>query len=81
MRILERRRVGDGVRIEDDDVRPVAGAEEAAILTRYREEATALLERERALTESQVKSTGVPLEAEAARLAESVVRRILGRAA
>ena len=64
-----------------EEIRRRAEADEQAILTRYRGEAATLLGRERALTESQVSSARAPLESEAARLAESVVRRVLGRAA
>ena len=64
-----------------EEIRRRAEANEQAILTRYRGEATTLLRRERALTESQVSSARAPLESEAARLAESVGRRVLGRAA
>ena len=64
-----------------EEIRRRAEADEQAILTRYRGEATTLLGRERTLTESQVSSARAPLESEAARLAESVVRRVLGRAA
>jgi F-type H+-transporting ATPase subunit b len=63
------------------EMRRSAEAEEHAILERYRVEATALLERERASTDAQVGSARAPLAAEAARLADSVVRRVLGRAA
>ena len=64
-----------------DEIRRRAEGEEQAILTRYRGEAATVLERERALTESQVSSARAPLESETVRLAESVVRRVLGRAA
>lgn len=64
-----------------EEIRRRAEAEEQAILARYRGEAATLLERERTTTESQVSSSRAPLESEAARLAESVVRRVLGRAA
>ena len=64
-----------------DEIRRRAEVDEQAILTRYRGEAATVLERERALTESQVSSARAPLESEAAHLAESVVRRVLGRAA
>jgi F0F1-type ATP synthase membrane subunit b/b' len=64
-----------------DEIRKHAEAEEHTILERYRTEASALLERERALTAAQVGDARRPLDAEAARLAESVVRRVLGRAA
>ena len=66
---------------EGDEIRRRAEAEEQAILTRYRDEASALLERERQSTEEQVKAARQPLDADAARLADSVVLRILGRAA
>lgn len=64
-----------------DEIRRRAEGDEQAILTRYRGEAATVLERERALTDSQVSSARAPLESEAARLAQSVVRRVLGRAA
>ena len=64
-----------------DEIRRRAEGEEQAILTRYRGEAATVLERERALTESQVSSARAPLESETVRFAESVVRRVLGRAA
>lgn len=64
-----------------EEIRRTAEAEEHAILERYRGEAAALLERERASTEAQVKAAQAPLDAEAGRLAESVVARVLGRAA
>ena len=64
-----------------EDVRKRAETEEQAIATRYRDEALALLERERATTESQVGAVRAPLQTEATRLADEVVRRVLGRAA
>jgi F-type H+-transporting ATPase subunit b len=64
-----------------EEIRRRAEAEEQAIVSRYRDDAAAVLERERALTESQVAAVRVPLQAEAARLAADVVRRVLGRAA
>jgi F0F1-type ATP synthase membrane subunit b/b' len=64
-----------------NEIRRRAEAEEHAILARYRDEAMALLERERALTDSQVGAARTPLESEATRLADTVVRRVLGRAA
>lgn len=64
-----------------DEIRRRAEADEHAILARYRTEAATFLERERALTESQVADARAPLDSEAARLAENVVRRVLGRAA
>jgi F0F1-type ATP synthase membrane subunit b/b' len=67
--------------VRADEIRRRAEAEEQAILTRFRGEAATVLKRERALTESQVSSARAPLESEAARLAESVFRRVLGRAA
>ena len=64
-----------------EEIRRRAEAEEQAIVTRYRGEAAAVLERERALTESQVVAARAPLQGEATRLAGEVVRRVLGRAA
>lgn len=64
-----------------EEIRRRAEAEEQVIVSRYRAEAAAVLERERALTESQVVAVRVPLQSEAARLAADVVRRVLGRAA
>lgn len=64
-----------------EEIRRRAEAEEQVIVTRYRDEAAALLERERALTESQVAAVRAPLQTEATRLAADVVRRVLGRAA
>jgi F0F1-type ATP synthase membrane subunit b/b' len=64
-----------------DEIRRRAEAEEQTILARHRGEAASLLERERALTDSQISSARAPLESEAARLAGSVVQRVLGRAA
>ena len=64
-----------------DEIRRQAESTEHAIATRYRDEATALLERARAETQAQVETARAPLASEAARLAESVVRRVLGRAA
>ena len=64
-----------------EEIRRASEAEEHAILDRYRVEAAGLLERERTSTESQVREARTPLDAEAQRLAESVVARVLGRAA
>lgn len=64
-----------------EEIRRNSEAEEHAILDRYRGEAAALLERERTSTEAQVREARAPLEAEADRLAERVVTRVLGRAA
>ena len=77
-RLDEARR--DGARAADE-VRHRAEAEEHAIATRYRDEATALLERERAMTESEIAAVRAPLQTESTRLADDVVRRVLGRAA
>mgnify|MGYP000107535922 CR=1 FL=1 len=64
-----------------DEVRRRAEAEEHTILARYRDEAMAILNRERAQTDSQLSSARAPLQSEAERLAENVVKRVLGRAA
>ena len=64
-----------------EEIRRRAETEEQAIATRYRDQALALLERERATTESQVAAVRAPLQTEATRLADEVVRRVLGRAA
>jgi len=64
-----------------DAIRREAEAEEQSILGRYREQALALLERERAATEAQVGAARAPLRAEAERLAGSIVAKVLGRAA
>jgi F-type H+-transporting ATPase subunit b len=64
-----------------EEIRRRAEAEEQAIVSRYRDEAAAVLERERTLTESQVTAVRAPLQSEATRLADDVVRRVLGRAA
>ena len=64
-----------------DEIRRRAEAEEQAIATRYRDEAANVLDRERGLTTSQVHAARAPLESEATRLADDVVRRVLGRAA
>lgn len=67
--------------IRSDEIRRRAEAEEQTIIARYRDQAAALLDRERGLTAAQVTSARAPLESEAVRLAESVVKRVLGRAA
>ncbi len=64
-----------------DEIRRQAEAEEQSILARYRADATALLERERAATEAQVSAARAPLETGAAQLADTVVSKVLGRAA
>ncbi len=66
---------------EADDVRRRAEAEEQAVLARYRAEAQAVLERERATTSAQAAAARAPLRADAARLATSVVAKVLGRPA
>lgn len=64
-----------------DEIRRQAESTEHGIVARYRDEANALLERARGETRSQVETARAPLASEAARLAEGVVRRVLGRAA
>jgi F-type H+-transporting ATPase subunit b len=64
-----------------EEIRRRAEAEEQTIVARYRDEAAEFLERERAVTQSQVAAARAPLQAEATRLADDVVRRLLGRAA
>ena len=64
-----------------DEIRRKAESTEHGIVARYRDEATALLERARTETRAQVETARAPLASEASRLAESVVRRVLGRAA
>lgn len=64
-----------------DEIRRQAETTEHDIAARYRDEATALLERARTETRAQVETARAPLASEAARLAETVVRRVLGRAA
>ena len=64
-----------------DEIRKRSEAEEHAITNRYRDEAASVLDRERALTSSQVQTARGPLDSEAARLADGVVQRVLGRAA
>lgn len=64
-----------------DEIRRQAETTEHGIGARYRDEATALLERARAETRAQVEIARTPLASEAASLADSVVRRVLGRAA
>ena len=64
-----------------EEIRRRAEGEEHTILARYRDEATTLLERERALTDTQVSAARAPLQSDAERLAGDVVRRVLGRAA
>jgi F-type H+-transporting ATPase subunit b len=64
-----------------DGVRRAAEANEQTILGRYRDQALALLERERAATATQVAAARAPLQAEAERLAGSVIAKVLGRSA
>lgn len=66
---------------QTEEIRRASEVEEHAILERYRGEATSLLERERAATDAQVREARAPLEAAASKLADDVVRRVLGRAA
>jgi len=66
---------------EAEAVRRAAEADEQAILGRYRDQALALLERERSTTDTQVAAARAPLRAEAERLADSVVAKVLGRSA
>jgi F0F1-type ATP synthase membrane subunit b/b' len=76
--LAEARREGA---LRADEIRKRSEAEEHTITSRYRDEAASLLERERALTSSQVQTARAPLDSEAARLADGVVQRVLGRAA
>jgi len=64
-----------------DEIRRRAEAEEQATLARYRDQALAVLERERATTDAQVAAARAPLRGEADRLAASVVTKVLGRPA
>jgi F0F1-type ATP synthase membrane subunit b/b' len=66
---------------EADEIRRRAEAEEQVVLARYRDEALAVLERERAATSTQVAAARVPLRADADRLGASVVTKLLGRPA
>jgi F0F1-type ATP synthase membrane subunit b/b' len=63
------------------EIRRKAEAEEQQTLGRFRDEALALLERERAVTKTQVDAARAPLKGDAERLAGEVVARVLGRAA
>jgi len=64
-----------------DGIRSAAEANEQTILGRYRDQALALLERERGATSTQVAAARAPLQAETERLAGSVVAKVLGRPA
>lgn len=64
-----------------EEIRRASEVEEQRILEGYRSEAASLLERERAATDAQVREARAPLEAAAAKLADDVVLRVLGRAA
>jgi F0F1-type ATP synthase membrane subunit b/b' len=66
---------------ETDVIRRQAEVDEQTTLGRYRDEAMALLDRERAITASQVEAARGPLVADGERLAERVVAKVLGRAA
>lgn len=66
---------------EADGIRRTAEADEQSVLARYRDQALAVLDRERAATASQVAVARAPLRAEADRIAGSVVAKVLGRAA
>jgi len=63
------------------EIKKNAERDEQAILERFATEATALLEKERAVTASQVEEVKAPLRADAEALADEVVARVLGRAA
>lgn len=76
--LAEARKLGAS---QAEEIRRAGEAEEHGILDRYRSQATDLLDRERASTEAQVRETRTPLQGEASRLADSVVTRVLGRAA
>ncbi len=64
-----------------DEIRRQGEAEEQAILGRFQDQASALLEGERAETARQVEAVRAPLRAETERLADEVVLKVLGRAA
>ncbi len=64
-----------------DGIRRAAETNEQSILGRYRDQALALLERERSATDAQVAAARAPLRAEAERLAAGVVAKVLGRSA
>ena len=63
------------------EIKKTSEREEQAILDRFATEASALLEKERAVTAAQVEEVKAPLRADAEQLADEVVRRVLGRAA
>jgi len=64
-----------------DEIRRRAEADEQSIQGRHRDQALALLERERATTNAQVAAARAPLRADADRLAATVVTKVLGRPA
>ncbi len=64
-----------------EEIRRRAEADEQSIQARHRDQALALLERERATTNAQVAAARAPLRADADRLAATVVTKVLGRAA
>ncbi len=63
------------------EIKKSAERDEHAILERFATEATALLEKERAVTAAQVEEVKAPLRADAEALADEVVAQVLGRAA
>lgn len=70
----------EGLR-EGEEIRRQCEAEEQQIVARSRAEAMALFERERATTNAQVEAARGPLRAEAERLAQIVVEKVLERRA
>ena len=63
---------------EAEGIRRRGEAEEREIVERYRNEAVSLLDAARASTARQIEAARSPLRAEAERLAEGVVAKILG---
>jgi len=66
---------------EAEEIRRRGESREREILGRYHDQAAALLENERSITANQVHTVRAPLHAEAERIAETVVAKILGRTA
>jgi F-type H+-transporting ATPase subunit b len=64
-----------------EEIRRQGELEERSVLERSRNEAAVLLSRERAITSAQVEAARAPLAADAERLADAVVVKVLGRAA
>jgi len=64
-----------------DEIRRRSEAEEQRVAERFRDDATALLERERSVTRRQVEAVRAPLREDAERLAGAVVAKVLGRVA